>query len=241
MDFVYLFKDDPEHESEELRYSLRSLQNIPHGNVFFAGEVPAWIQNVVHIPVEQSGEKKENVRANLFAAAKDEQLSDDFVLMNDDFFIMKPLDALPNLNFGTMRDVIAHYHSRYPEITPYMQSMIELYELLKSKGYDEPISYELHVPMVMNKHNIRTLIDDSEGIYSHFRSYYGNVFNVGGEAVPDVKLFLKPVHNNPAYVADPEVYVRAQTFLSGSGITFRDGTLGDFLRNAFPEKSPYER
>ena len=240
MDIVYLIKTDPENDSEELRYSLRSLKNVPHGKVVLVGEKPDWATNVTFIPVEQSKTKNENWAMNLRAAAASDEISQEFVMMNDDFFIMRQIPEITLTNFGTMKSVIAHYAERYPEGTPYIESMKKLYSLLKEQGNAEPLSYELHAPMILSKANIRELYRNAPSPFYQFRSFYGNYFNIGGMTVPDVKVFVEPRHNDPQYVEDPQTYLEKQTFLSSTGGAFKRGLAGDFVRAHFLEKSEYE-
>lgn len=240
MDIVYLVKVDPDNNSEELRYSLRSLKNIPHGKVIIAGEKPDWVTNVTFLPVPQMYTKPKNVGMNMRAAVESELVSDDFILMNDDFFFMKNILEMPTLNFGPMSEVIARYNQRYPEGSPYITNMIELYEYLQNHGHKKPISYELHTPMVLNKQNVKELWDDIKGPLYQFRSFYGNYFKVGGQSVPDVKIFLDGEHNDPRYTMNPLAYLENQTFLSVTGGSFKRGLPGEFVRSQFQEKSPYE-
>lgn len=240
MDIAYLFKADIENDSEELRYSLRSLKNIPHGKVFIIGEKPDWVTNVEYIPVSQSKTKGENVMMNLFAAVRSAQISDDFIIMNDDFFIMKKIQNMPNLNFGDMKDLIMRYMTRYPEGSGYIDNMKKLYEVLVERGYKQPISYELHVPMVINKQKVKELRQCVDGSLYQFRTFYGNYFHIGGETASDVKVFIDSQHNDPSYNNDPEGYLSRQSLLSATGGSFKKGIAGDFIRRAFPEKSTYE-
>lgn len=247
MDIVYVFKQSEENDSEELRYSLRSLRNLPHDTVYVVGEKPPWLQGAVHIPVEQNtvrvGDvptKYKNVSKNLRTAAETAEISEDFIFMNDDFFVMKPFATMPAFHWGPMREVIARYTERYEVESDYIYRMKELYAFLCSQGHDEPLSYELHVPMVLNKTNVRRMYaKDFSRIYQT-RTMYGNYFNVGGERMDDVKVYLDPRHNDPHYNADPAGYLAVQSFLSASGGSFRTGLVGEFVRAAFPDKSPYE-
>jgi len=240
MDVVYLFKEDPENNSQELRYSLRSLKNIPHGKVFIVGEKPDWATNIGHIPVSQSKTKGENVMMNLLTAAGSEQISDDFIMMNDDFFIMKKIQNMPDLNFGDMKSLITRYVTRYPEGSGYIDNMKKLYEVLTELGYGQPISYELHVPMVINRQNVQELRRSVSGLLYQFRTFYGNYFHIGGDTVGDVKIFINSQHNDPSYNNDPKGYMSRQTLLSATGGSFKNGKAGDFIKRAFPEKSNYE-
>jgi len=242
MDFVYTFKEDHENDSEELRYSLRSLANIPHGRVFIVGEKPQWAQNVIHIPVAQDKSKNENVGLNIRTAVTSQAISDDFVLMNDDFFFMKPFDSLPVWHFGDMKHVIEHYERRYQEETAYISNMRHSYSLLQKLGIQQPISYELHAPMIINKHKAREMLDQFQNRRMYqFRSLYGNLYAVGGEETADFKVFLDPVHNSPAYNLQPISYLEQQAFLSATGGSFKRGDVGKFIRHTFSEKCTYER
>lgn len=237
-----MIKEDPENDSQELRYSLRSLSNLPHNKVFIVGEKPSWVQNVNFIPVEQSGTKAQNVKNNMNAAIESELLSDDFIMMNDDFFIMKKIPAMPNVHFGPMEQVIAAYETRYPDGSLYIDNMKQLYEKLIIQGIREPISYELHTPMVLNKQKVKYLQHETEtGRIYQFRSYYGNVFGVGGTQIKDVKVFVDPTHNDPEYIENPAQYLQSQTFLSATGGAFKRELVGRFVREYFKEKSVYEK
>lgn len=240
MDIVYTIKHDPENNSEELRYSLRSLKNIPHDKVIIVGEKPDWVTNVTYIPVPQNLTKHQNVRNNFIAAVTSDEVSEDFILMNDDFFFMKPVPEMPNLHFGPMDEVIRQYEARYPEGTQYIDTMKALYRVLREKGIEHPISYELHVPMVISKQKARHLyLEVKERLYQ-FRTYYGNYFNIGGTQTPDVKVFVDPAHNAPEYNENPLAYLEMQTFLSATGGSFKRELVGEFVKSKFPEKSEYE-
>lgn len=241
MDVVYMLKVDLENDTEELRYSLRSLQHIPHGRVFIVGEKPEWVTNITHIPVAQNLTKVENVQKNMRVAAESPEISEDFILMNDDFFFMKKLDALPAMNFGRMADVIDMYGRRYPDGSDYISNMKELYVLLREMGYADPISYELHTPMIFNKQKLLRMIMDTQGRFYQARSYYGNLYgDDSGKTVADVKVFLDPVQNDPAYNNDPRGYLDSQTLLSATGGAFKKGFVGQYIRSALAEKSTYE-
>jgi hypothetical protein len=104
----------------------------------------------------------------------------------------------------------------------------ETYDILTYLGYDEPLSYELHIPMVMNKGKLAKVIR-TVGLW---RSVYGNTYNVGGERRDDVK-----VHN---HVTLDTVVNSPLPYISTLETTF-DGVLDSYLRDAFPTPSKYEK
>ena len=64
-DIVYFVKDTK--INEELRYSLRSLKNFPHGKVWFYGGCPEGLKPDYHIKIEQDQPTK---WANIFKMFK---------------------------------------------------------------------------------------------------------------------------------------------------------------------------
>lgn len=222
-----------EEDNEELRYSLRSLKNIPHDRVFFAGYLPKWAQNVIHIPTVQDRSKYRNSTNNLITACMDARVSDDFLLFNDDFFIMKPIDSMPVYNRGTNAEVTAEYKAKGSG--GYINGMLQTEELLHKLGITEVINYELHVPMHINKQRFLDVIQIKDDISPdirvlHKRTLYGNFWKVGGETIKDVKIYdLQQQWDEDA------------TFLSTLDGPFYRHPIGDFIRSRFIERSPYEK
>lgn len=241
MNIVYFFKEDQDNNSEELRYSLRSLQNIPDTKVVIVGEKPQWVCNVLFIPVPQIRTKNENVALSLRTAINDARISDEFVLMNDDFFIMKPISVIPNLNMGTIEEVLEGYSRRYPEGTSYIEDMRMLYGALLKGGYRSPLSYELHMPMLINKSKAQCFYAELKGapVYQ-FRSNYGNFCNLGGRTVKDTKIFLESRHNDSEFNKNPTQYLDKQIFLSATGGAFKKGVVGEYVKKCLSRKSQYE-
>jgi hypothetical protein len=230
MDIVYVVRHA--EDNEELRYSLRSLANLPHDRVWIAGYKPTWVSGVGEIPTVQSGSKWENSTGNLLAACLHPDVSERFVLFNDDFFVMHPIDAVPVLHRGPVSEVAAAY-ARNGE-SHYLTGMLETAALLRRLGHPDPLSYELHVPMTLDKARCAEVlgIPGQMGMrlrVLHKRTLYGNVEAVGGAETHDVKVPY------PASEWSPE-----WTFLSTHESTFTAGTVGGYIRSRFPDPSPYE-
>jgi hypothetical protein len=93
----------------------------------------------------------------------------------------------------------------------------------------DPLDYDIHVPMIMDKSKINSFVDLSLAP----RSMYGNMFNIGGKNIEDVKIYYsKKMQFNS--VIDYENL----PFLSTEDDSF-DKIL-PFLNNLFPKKSMYE-
>jgi hypothetical protein len=86
MDFVYICKDGI---NEELKYSIRSVvESFPEATIWVVGGKPDWYTGN-YIKVEQKESKYKNAVKNLETICFSEEISQSFVLMNDDFYIIK--------------------------------------------------------------------------------------------------------------------------------------------------------
>lgn len=183
MDCVYICRPG---DNEELRYSIRSVvQNLPHKDIWVIGYKPKWYVGNF-IPVENTTTKFENIRIALKTAAEDQRISNDFILMNDDFFVINPVKTVVPLHGGLLIDKI----NRYRDIlgpNRYVTILENTYKFLIKSKIENPLDYDIHTPMPMNKNNVLKIINRK-----HFpRSLYGNIFNIGGELIKDVKVYPK--------------------------------------------------
>lgn len=181
MDYVYICRSG---ENEELRYSLRSLeQNMPSGKVWIIGNRPIWyIGNLIY--VKDIGGKFDNIRNCIEIAANNSEISDNFILMNDDFFALKKINKMPILHGGLLKDKIKRYKElRMP--SKYIKLLELTYQQLVQNNILDPIDYDIHVPMEMNKNKLK----ESMRIAYFPRSAYGNFANVGGLQIQDVKIY----------------------------------------------------
>lgn len=233
MDIVYLLKES--YENDELTYSLRSLKNLPHDKVFFVGGMPHNInpEKVFHIPVQQDENKYKNTANSLLTACMCSKVSDDFILMNDDFFIMSPVRDVKkelNLHRGLLDDMIIFYSTSFPFKDEYLSGLRQTRELLRRVHIHGPLNYELHTPMVINKVGmieIFKLAGLNSVEYPLFRSLYGNLRLKDSQYTNDVKM-------DALHLDLPE----NPTFLSTSDNYFK--TIKVFMNAIFPDKSEYE-
>lgn len=89
MDIVYILGRGSIANNLELRYSMRSLERYCQdlGKIYVVGEQPEFISDDAHIIAEDQFKKPwQNALHKMREACKDERISDEFLLMNDDFF-----------------------------------------------------------------------------------------------------------------------------------------------------------
>lgn len=225
LDIVYCVKTG--ENNEELRHSLRSLVNLPHRKVWIFGYVPSWVQNVEKRPKKQvGGNKWEKTADSLWQIATEEGLTDDFILFNDDFFVMNPQTTIPYWYDRTLRQRVGEFHSKRM-FSAYTFRLDDAREALEKRG-KTIWNYELHLPMIFNREKYKEIWKLYPGIGAK-RSLYGNEYNVGGKQRPDCKIYQTFGRVNPSI-----------DFISTSDGSYRAGEVGRMIRKKFNERSIYE-
>lgn len=220
-DIVYVVR--PGEVNEELRYSLRSLRNLPHGKVWIAGYCPSWVTGVGKIPVSRAPGAHATTKANLRAACLHPDVAEEFVYFNDDFFVMQPQETMPAMHRGTLDHAIKSGMSR-----SYTRAMRATQVILIEQGIEEPLCYELHAPTRVTKTGMLKALDLCSYPMVQERSVYGNLAQLGGEPARNFKVY----HGDYGWKAWP--------FLSTNDSSFQRQPVGDYIRASFPSRSPYE-
>lgn len=181
MDYVYICR---KRNNEELRYSLRSLkENAPEGNVWLVGGKPDWyVGDYLYVPDTHT--KYANINNCFEAIANSPDISDDFVLMNDDFFILSKIDSIPTVHSGYLKDRIDERY-RIDPVGEYTRSLMRTHSQLQKAGIENPIDYDLHMPMIINKTKLKEIVPTR----CQVRSMYGNIFGIEAEMVSDAKIY----------------------------------------------------
>jgi hypothetical protein len=225
MDFVYIVGTGSRWDNNELRYSLRSLdENATVDSVSVVGNTPGFLRNVTaHKMAEKGLDKAERVARKLLAAI--EKLPEKFVLMNDDFYLLRRLDKLPSYHHGPLRQTIRkHLVGR----SNWHQRKQQALQILQAQGIAEPLDFSLHVPFPVERQKIAELAKMvpfwRKGL---FRSLYGNLFRDSLEAV------------HMGDVKSPTVSGGNRGFYSSTGVV--RSPVRQFLAKRFPNPSRFER
>lgn len=232
MDVVYIV--GPGERNEPLRYSLRSLSLLDHDRVWIAGFCPPWVTGVGRIPVRQGATKYRNSTANIRAACEHPQVSDEFIYMNDDFFVLERLEEVPVLHRGPLNDFLRKTPRRLPRRQPmqnYGGGRQATAELLASLGHADPLAYEpLHTPMPVAKAGMREALIAGRGLpVLHYRTLYGNLAGIGGAESVNHKIADRTSLPKPDWA-----------FVSTDDGAFERGAVGALIRKRFPAPGLYE-
>jgi hypothetical protein len=180
--FVYACRHG---ENEELRYSIRSVaKNFPDSEVFVVGDPPGWYCGNKIFVAQDSG-RYGNLNKNINEIISSPDIPDSFIMMNDDFYILEPIEEIGFYDEGLLIEKFNTYFDVYHR-SSYVAKIDQTYEYLKSAGIEQPKSYELHVPMPVEKLKLAKSVKNKDLLW---RSVYGNLFNVDSVTIPDVKFY----------------------------------------------------
>lgn len=230
-DIVYLV--GPGDHNDQLRYSLRTLANLPHNRVWIVGHSPAWIKDVQFLPVAQSASKHANTWRNFEELAKNGPES--FYLFNDDYFLLHPMREIPVFNRGSLDERIAYY-DRKAGLRAWAQRGKHTRRAFAELGRpaEELLSYELHLPLPLRRESVAESIDALHSVraleprFYMKRTWVANWAKLGGQRSQDCKVHSK--WGNATLRG---------SFLSTSDAAW-SGSTGAALRVRFPTPSPYE-
>lgn len=224
-DIVYILKD--EDGTEELKYSLRSIEaNFPHRYVWFVGGCPTGYEPDRFLKHTQMGVTKwERIRSSMYEVIKQPDLTDEFFLFNDDFFVMKPFEGeFINYVDRTLNDRINEFKAEN-NMNRYAYTLVAARNELMSLGYNT-MNFEVHMPMLFKKVEVLEAVQKCPS--PQMRSIYGNVTGCKYIQHTDVK-----VHRTDYVPADAD-------FISTSNRAFQYGKVGAYLRQTFDKRSRYE-
>lgn len=235
MDVVWICRDGP---NEELRYSIRSVvRHMPHNNILVVGGKPDWYKGPF-IPVEtfhgvkKSTNKYDRAKNNIRHILDSAKVSDEFVFMNDDFYIMKPLDRLQAYHNGRFEDKLKTF-KQYAADSSYTLMLQRTKNTLTHLGIEHPLDYTLHIPMLYNKNKLAETLEYTGSV----RTIYGNVHKIGGRFMEDVKVHPVRTHE---WAPEPFDYKNKDIiFLSTSDSVFSE-VKRNLLGKLFSKPSRFE-
>lgn len=231
LDIVYTIKDQP--ENEELRYSLRSLENLPHGKVWLYGGCPKWVnkRTIRHIYYPQEGPTKWTKTSSLLREiCQNENITENFIWFNDDFFVLQEQETLNYYKDRTLTARVLDFAKLgWHQINgAYQTRLKQASRALKFKNCESD-NFELHIPMIFNRKQLLDIMTTFPGVGAK-RSLYGNYYRVESEQRNDVKIYN--LTDKPDKTWD---------FVSTTDESFSRGEVGKYVKKQFKNKSKYEK
>jgi len=180
MTIILPYKQDI-HDGEELRYSLRSIEKYLTGftNLIIIGRPPEWYKGTSYIYENYIGRKQYSIYHKILLACSWSNVTDNFILWNDDHFLNQPLQVsdIKYWNNGWLANEYARgLSSRYGEAVKRTLDFIP-----------DALNYDIHTPIIYNKARFRTLFTGKENEIC-IKSYYCNSLQLDGVFMDDCKI-----------------------------------------------------
>lgn len=236
MDAVYIIGDLSPWSDNETKYSLRSLEKHVSGidDVYIVGHKPVFINDsVIHIPAKDlTFNRAKNIATKILLACADENLSENFLLMNDDYFFLQDADvkSYPYHYNGSLRDVKAHSNFIH-----HVKATIRALE-----GNNKPIlNYDCHYPIVVNKHLFPMAHNQYSWNKEHgytVKSMYCNTIGIP---------FCKTKRAEDSKLRFTGDVIKASQFIRNKSLfstceAFQGDECENFMNGLYPERSRYE-
>lgn len=239
IDVLYILRDKPSsNNDDEIRYSLRSLDKFCPDvtRVFLTGGLPKFIdeRKVVYTPADDIGVPAINHWHKVKETIEQTDISNDFILMNDDFFFVKQTE-LSKYPLYFRGELIKELDQN----SLYKQMLYNTRLCVLNNGGCSFLDFSVHCPIRYNRERFKKLNPIFEEVKAEkpafsVRSVYGNLFSLDEE-----RIYRKDIKIRRSTEKVEDVVGEADCF-SVSDDVFSCDTL-DYLWFNFPNKSRWEK
>jgi hypothetical protein len=230
-------------ENPELRISLRSLAANAAGiyrNVWIVGTVLPWLRNIAPLPLEPREDKFENQRQSLTAVVNHPDLSDEFVLLNDDHFIIQPIADWRTYHLGTAFGFLSQLFLGDMEgtnLNEWAHAVLNTALWTQATAdIAEPLCYEAHIPLLFDKAKVAAVLNEypTEGYFAVGETY--PITGAAGEGIVGQNTKVGDAGARGLLT----VLGSGMPYVSTEDNVFEVGKVGDWLREMFPDPCIYE-
>jgi len=205
---------------DELRYCLRSIEkNFAYYDdvILITDESPDWYNGNVLVHKDVSSRKQLNIISKLYCVPDNQ-----FIMFNDDHFLLKPLTEIKNWYEGTLSQALKKATGRY------YQAVRNTFD-----HFGDVKHYDIHVPAILT----------SLQVHRVFRLEWGDneyiiktaaLSSQEGEEMKDLKIY-RPISKEAI-----EELTKDRLFVSTGPTGFKPQMI-QFLNEKFPDKSRWEK
>lgn len=220
-------------KNQELRYCLRSIEKHLHGvgDVFIIGYCPEWVDNVIRIPADEDPRNRyrdRNIMLKMAEACKDNRVSDNFLMVHDDHFLLADYEAgaFPYYHMGPMNEG----HGQYGQTKQNTKSLLSFTDTFNN--------YDCHCPILFNKQLFMrsvALADWSKWYGYCLKTLYCVMNGIEGEYAEDIKIRM------PLKADEIKAQLHSRSWFSIGDRCFKEGGMWDVLNELYQNKSRYEQ
>jgi hypothetical protein len=132
----------------ELNLCLQTIKRFMSGyrNIYIVGDKPSFEGDYIHLPETDRGRgKQDNIRIKIETACGHPDITDSFLFMNNDYFLIKPMDAR-TVMAAYNKPLINAYHDKR-KIGSYKQALQNTVDSLGPSVNH----FDIHYPVKYNK------------------------------------------------------------------------------------------
>ena len=234
---------------QELRYSIRSLKNfLDLRHIFLVGDKPEEFSDVHWIPKERTYSDTDSVRnrdytQSILWAALSPEVSDPFLCINDDHYLLCPMTAANIEERVMVRENMDNYSQadRQTADREWQFSLWRQYDRLKGLGL-AGWNFECHTPVLVSKAKIiETWAYFGYGDGSLiWKSAYFNMFPPANDrAHLSEQSAMKAGFYEPTTAEEIRRRADAAVYLNHNDDGLNDALI-EYIEQCFPEPSRYE-
>lgn len=237
MDIVYTYRYEKRSQNRQLRYSLRSIEKhlIGVGEVFVIG-FPCGMKGVRYIEHHDNFSAARNIMMKLQIIARTEEVSEDFLYIADDHYLLKSMEAkdYPYYVNGMLQDLYKTQNNAYRAMIKNTYEALELRQL-------PTLNYNIHTPIIYNKTKLRKLAemyDLNNPLNYLLKSLYMNTFH-GLTIEPELQELKDCKIRTNFEPEEIKSRIAARTCWSTGKESYNEN-IGKVLEELYPNKSKYE-
>jgi len=228
-------------KNNELRYCLRSIQQHLKGyrNIYIIGNIPEFLKQVqgiitINFPDPAPGNPALNIYRKLLFASWLQEVSDDFLMFNDDYFLIADTDAATIPHYYKPQNLQECIKKIQPGNT-FRTAVENTIKALQEKSFELKY-FDIHVPMLYNKQKFAQVMQQYNWTLPYgytAKSLYCNSLGIAGEELPDCKI------DTGLTATEIEQWINGR-FVFSVGDAGLFGEMKQWLQNRFPNPSPFE-
>lgn len=191
IDIVIPYSRSADSDEMELQLCLASIDHhmFNHRDVYIIGDKPDFKGDYKHIQETDRGRgKQDNIRLKILTACEQPEISDPFLFMNNDYFLLKQMDA-ESIRYCYNKTIFEAWNDKR-KMGSYKNALQNTVELLGAKA----LHYDIHYPILYNKKTFEFAMraaewkDWSKRDGFVIKTLYCNIASVAGTQMEDPKL-----------------------------------------------------